>query len=86
MEHGRHGGTRHRNGHGWAWALVGLLALIVVVETVVLAALASLVSVVLAIALVLVVITVGLVIVRDVRRHLVRPPAESSSSWDELLA
>jgi biotin-(acetyl-CoA carboxylase) ligase len=76
---------RRRNGRGWAWALVALLALIVVVETVVLAVLASLVSFAVAIALVLAVIAVGLLIVRDVRRHWVQPPAESTS-WDELVA
>jgi biotin-(acetyl-CoA carboxylase) ligase len=76
---------RRRNGRGWAWALVGLLALIVVVETVVLAVLASLVSFVVAIALVLAVIAAGLLIVRDVRRHWVHPPVESTS-WDELVA
>jgi hypothetical protein len=75
---------RHTNGRGWAWALVGLLALVVVVETVLLAVLASLVSVAVAIAVVLAVIAVGLVLVRDVRRHWVRPAAEPTS-WDELV-
>lgn len=75
---------RHRNGRGWAWTLVGLLALVVVVETVVLAVVASLVSVLIAIAVVLVVIVAGLFIVRDVRRHWVRQPDEST--WDELVS
>ena len=76
---------RHRNGRGWAWALVGLLALVIVVETVVLAVMASLVSILIAIAVVLVVIVAGLLIVRDVRRHWVRPTDESAT-WDELVA
>jgi anti-sigma factor RsiW len=75
---------RHSNGRGWTWALVGLLALIVVVETVVLAVMATLVSLLIAIAVVVVVIVVGMLIVRDVRRHWVRPP-EEQASWDELV-
>jgi hypothetical protein len=75
---------RHTNGRGWAWALVGLLALVVVVETVVLAVVASLVSILIAIGVVLVVIVAGLVIVRDVRRHWVQP-ADDSAAWDELV-
>lgn len=76
---------RHRNGSGWAWALVALLALVVVVETIVLAVLASLVSFVIAIVVVLAVIAIGLFLVRDVRRHWVRRSADSSS-WDELVS
>jgi membrane protein YdbS with pleckstrin-like domain len=76
---------RHRNGRGWTWALVGLLALLVVVETVLLAVVASLVSLLIAIAVVLVVIVAGLFIVRDVRRHWVRR-ADDSTSWDELVS
>ena len=77
-------GGRHENGRGWAWALVALLALVVVVETVVLTVVASLVSVLVAVAVVLVVIVAGLFIVRDVRRHWVR--SEESTSWDELVS
>jgi Flp pilus assembly protein TadB len=76
---------RHRNGRGWAWALVGVLALLVVVETVVLAVVATLVSLLIAIAIVLVVIVAGLFIVRDVRRHWVRRP-DDSETWDELVS
>ena len=76
---------RHRNGRGWAWALVGLLALIVVLETVLLAVVASLVSLLIAIAVVLVVIVLGMLIVRDVRRHWVRR-SDEQASWDELVS
>lgn len=79
------GDGQHRNGRGWAWALVGLLALIVVIETVLLAVVASLVSLLIAIAVVVVVIVVGMFIVRDVRRHWVRSP-EDRASWDELVS
>ena len=78
MDDGRHG-----NGRGWAWALVGLLALVVLIETVVLAVVASLVSILIAIGVVLVVIVAGLFIVRDVRRHWVRE--DEPSSWDEMI-
>lgn len=81
---GRMDDGRHRNGRGWAWALVGLLALIVVLETVLLAVVASLVSLLIAIAVVLVVIVLGMLIVRDVRRHWVRRP-EELTRWDELV-
>jgi membrane protein YdbS with pleckstrin-like domain len=77
------GDRRHRNGRGWAWALVGLLALVVVIETVVLAVVASLVSLLVAAAVVLVVIVAGLFIVRDVRRHWVRD--DEPASWDEMV-
>ena len=82
---GRMDDGRHRNGRGWAWTLVGLLALIVVIETVVLAVIATLVSLLIAIAIVVVVIVAGLFIVRDVRRHWVRR-SDERASWDELVS
>ena len=74
---------RHENGGAWGWAVVGLLALVVVVETVVLAVMASLVSVVVAVAVPVVVLVLGALIARDVRRHWVRG-ATDSVSWEDL--
>ena len=77
------GQVRRRNGRGWAWAVVGLLALVVLVETVVLVVMASLLSVVVAVAVPVGVLVVAAFLVRDVRRHWV-PADEETSSWDEL--
>ena len=77
--------ARHPNGRSWGWALVGLLALIVVVETVVLAVMASLVSFVVAVVVPVVVLLLGLLVVRDVSRHWTRQAAEYSS-WDDISA
>ena len=76
---------RHPNGSGWVWAVVGLLALVVLVETVVLAVMASLLSVVIAIAVPVVVLAVAAFVIRDVRRHWVHRD-EEQTSWEELTA
>ena len=77
---------RHPNGSGWAWVVVGLLALIVLVESVVLAVMASLVSVVVAIAVPAVVLVVAAFVVRDVRRHWVHRDDDERVSWEQLTA
>jgi putative flippase GtrA len=77
---------RHPNGSGWAWIVVGLLALIVLVETVVLAVMASLLSVVIAIAVPVVVLVVAAFVVRDVRRHWVHRDDDEQVSWEQLTA
>jgi O-antigen ligase len=77
---------RHPNGSGWAWIVVGLLALVVLVETVVLAVMASLVSVVIAIAVPVVVLVVAAFVVRDVRKHWVHRDDDEQISWEQLTA
>jgi putative flippase GtrA len=77
---------RHPNGSGWAWIVVGLLALIVLVETVVLAVMASLLSVVIAIAVPVVVLVVAAFVIRDVRRNWVHRDDEERVSWEQLTA
>jgi Flp pilus assembly protein TadB len=78
-------GMARRNGSGWAWVVVGLLALVVLVETVVLAVMASLLSIVIAVVVPVAVLLVAVLIVRDVRRHW-EHPAEESASWEQLSA
>ena len=75
---------RHPNGSGWAWAVVGLLALIVLVETVVLAVMASLVSVIIAIVVPVVVLVIAAFLIRDVRRHWVHRDDEDEVPWENL--
>jgi O-antigen ligase len=77
---------RHPNGSGWAWVVVGLLALVVLVETVVLAVMASLVSVVIAVVVPVVVLAVAAFVVRDVRRHWVDRDDDEHASWEQLTA
>jgi Flp pilus assembly protein TadB len=86
--HGRHPGVmddgRHRNGRGWGWALVALLALVVLVETVVLAVMASLLSIAIAVLVPVVVLLAAVLVVRDVRRHWVYE--DDDAAWEELTA